>query len=167
VGASPWRFKSSHPHSPKKQGFPASAACLVRTQSVNVVVFVRRGTDAKQVVSDLQSDPAVEEVKAINGVNLWDLTVRNLRTTLKLRGFSPRSNLGSAVSGAPLVQELQQLVRRELDLLVTPFGRSVVTGNQACAMKTTEVSVHERIARLRLICRTFCQAEVPFAVFLP
>jgi uncharacterized protein (DUF1697 family) len=71
------------------------------------VAFVRRGTEAKQVVRDLEPDPAVEEVKAINGAILWatkrdavnrsvmrkliggtaykELTVRNLNTTLKLQ----------------------------------------------------------------------------------
>jgi uncharacterized protein (DUF1697 family) len=71
------------------------------------VAFVRRGTDAKQVVRELEPDAAVEEVKAINGAILWatkrsalnrsvmrkliggaaykELTVRNLNTTLKLQ----------------------------------------------------------------------------------
>ncbi len=71
------------------------------------VGFVRRGTDAKQVVRELQPDAAVEEVKAIDGAILWatrrdalnksvmrkliggaaykELTVRNLNTTLKLQ----------------------------------------------------------------------------------
>jgi uncharacterized protein (DUF1697 family) len=71
------------------------------------VAFVRRGTDPKQVVRDLQPDSAVEEVKAIDGAILWatkrnalnrsvmrkliggaaykELTVRNLNTTLKLQ----------------------------------------------------------------------------------
>jgi uncharacterized protein (DUF1697 family) len=71
------------------------------------VAFVRRGTDAKQVVRELDPDPAIEEVKAIKGAILWatkrtalnrsvmrkliggaaykELTVRNLRTTLKLQ----------------------------------------------------------------------------------
>jgi uncharacterized protein (DUF1697 family) len=71
------------------------------------VAFVRRGTDAKQVVRQLQPDAAVEKVKAIEGAILWatkrnalnrsvmrkliggaaykELTVRNLNTTLKLR----------------------------------------------------------------------------------
>jgi uncharacterized protein (DUF1697 family) len=70
------------------------------------VAFVRRGTEAKQVVKVLEPDPAVEEVKAVNGAVLWatkrealnrsvmrkliggaaykELTVRNLNTTLKL-----------------------------------------------------------------------------------
>ena len=70
------------------------------------VAFVRRGTDAKQVVRELQPDPAIEEVNAIDGAILWatkrdalnrsvmrkliggaaykELTVRNLNTTLKL-----------------------------------------------------------------------------------
>ena len=71
------------------------------------VAFVRRGTDAKQVVRELEPDAAVEEVKAITGAILWatkrdalnksvmrkliggaaykELTVRNLNTTLKLQ----------------------------------------------------------------------------------
>jgi uncharacterized protein (DUF1697 family) len=70
------------------------------------VAFVRRGTNAKQVVRELQPDPDVEQVKAIDGAILWatkrdavnrsvmrkliggaaykELTVRNLNTTLKL-----------------------------------------------------------------------------------
>jgi uncharacterized protein (DUF1697 family) len=70
------------------------------------VAFVRRGTDANQVVSDLEPDPAIEQVKAVDGAILWatkrdalnqsvmrklvggaaykQLTVRNLNTTLKL-----------------------------------------------------------------------------------
>ena len=70
------------------------------------VAFVRRGTDAKEVVHELEPDPAIEEVKAVDGAILWatkrdalnrsvmrkliggaaykELTVRNLNTTLKL-----------------------------------------------------------------------------------
>jgi uncharacterized protein (DUF1697 family) len=70
------------------------------------VAFVRRGTDAKEVVRELQPDPAIEQVKAVDGAILWatkrdalnrsvmrkliggaaykELTVRNLNTTLKL-----------------------------------------------------------------------------------
>lgn len=71
------------------------------------VAFVRRGTDARQVAHDLQPDPAIEQVKAVDGAILWatkrdalnrsvmrkliggatykELTVRNLNTTLKLQ----------------------------------------------------------------------------------
>jgi len=70
------------------------------------VAFVRRGTDAKRVVAELEPDPAIEEVKAVKGAILWatkrdalnrsvmrkliggaaykELTVRNLNTTRKL-----------------------------------------------------------------------------------
>jgi uncharacterized protein (DUF1697 family) len=76
------------------------------------VAFVRRGTDAKQVVRELRPDPAVEEVKAVDGAILWatkrdalnrsvmrkliggaaykELTVRNLNTTLKLQELLAR-----------------------------------------------------------------------------
>ena len=71
------------------------------------VAFVRRGTDAKAVVRELQPDPAIEEVKPVKGAILWatkrdaltrsvmrkliggaaykELTVRNLNTALKLQ----------------------------------------------------------------------------------
>ena len=71
------------------------------------VAFVRRGTDAREVVGALRPDPEVETVKAIDGAILWatkrdainrsvmrkliggaaykELTVRNLNTTLKLQ----------------------------------------------------------------------------------
>ena len=71
------------------------------------VAFVRRGTDSNQVVRDLRPDAQIEKVKAVNGAILWatkrdalnrsvmrkliggaaykELTVRNLRTTLKLQ----------------------------------------------------------------------------------
>jgi uncharacterized protein (DUF1697 family) len=71
------------------------------------VAFIRSGTDARQVVRELQPDAAIEEVKVINGAILWatkrdalnrsvmrkliggaaykELTVRNLNTTLKLQ----------------------------------------------------------------------------------
>jgi uncharacterized protein (DUF1697 family) len=70
------------------------------------VAFVRRGTDTKRVVRELQPDPSIEEVKAIDGAILWatkrdalnrsvmrkliggaaykELTVRNVNTTLKI-----------------------------------------------------------------------------------
>ena len=70
------------------------------------VAFVRRGSDARDVVAALDPDPAIEEVKAVSGAILWatrrdalnrsvmrkliggaaykELTVRNLNTTLKL-----------------------------------------------------------------------------------
>ena len=71
------------------------------------VAFARRGTDAKRVVAELDPDPAIDEVIAVDGAILWatkldalnrsairkliagaaykELTIRNLNTTLKLR----------------------------------------------------------------------------------
>jgi uncharacterized protein (DUF1697 family) len=73
------------------------------------VAFLRRGTDAKQVVRELEPDAAIEEVKAVDGAILWatrrdslnrsvmrkligglaykELTVRNLNTTLRLQAL--------------------------------------------------------------------------------
>jgi uncharacterized protein (DUF1697 family) len=82
-----------------------------RTLRANVA-FLRRGTDAEQVVRGLQPDAAIEEVKVVDGAILWatrrdsltrsvmrkliggaaykELTVRNLNTTLKLHGLLAR-----------------------------------------------------------------------------
>ncbi len=71
------------------------------------VAFVRRSTSAKQLVRDLEPDPGVDAVRAVDGAILWatkrdalnrsvmrkliagaaykELTVRNLRTALKLQ----------------------------------------------------------------------------------
>jgi uncharacterized protein (DUF1697 family) len=76
------------------------------TVRVNVA-FARRGTDARRVVEELDPDPAIDEVIAVDGAILWatkldalnrsairkliggavykELTIRNLNTTLKLR----------------------------------------------------------------------------------
>jgi uncharacterized protein (DUF1697 family) len=70
------------------------------------VAFLRRGSDAAEVVRELQPDAAIEQVKAVDGAILWatrrdalnrsvmrkliggpaykELTVRSLNTTLKL-----------------------------------------------------------------------------------
>jgi uncharacterized protein (DUF1697 family) len=70
------------------------------------VAFLRPGTDAKEVVRELEPDASIEEVKAVDGAILWatrrdslnrsvvrkliggaaykELTIRNLNTTLKL-----------------------------------------------------------------------------------
>jgi uncharacterized protein (DUF1697 family) len=76
------------------------------------VAFVRPGTDAKQVVRELEPDPAIEQITAVDGAILWatrrdalnrsairkliggaaykELTVRNLNTTLKLQELLDR-----------------------------------------------------------------------------
>jgi uncharacterized protein (DUF1697 family) len=70
------------------------------------VAFVRPGTDASEIVRELDPDPAIEEMTAVDGAVLWatrrdsinrsvvrkligapaykELTIRNLNTTLKL-----------------------------------------------------------------------------------
>ena len=49
-------------------------------------------------------------------------------------------------SGAPLVDRLEQVVRRELDLLVPPLGGTVVAGDDAAAMDATEVTEDEGVS---------------------
>src|SRR6266516_6625645 len=68
---------------------------------------------------------------------------------------------------ADRVQALQQLVRRQLDLLVAPLGGAVVTGDEAHAMYPPEVSVDERVAGLGLVCGALGETEVPSGVLVP
>jgi hypothetical protein len=55
------------------------------------------------------------------------------------------AGLGSA---ADAVEVLQQVVRRELDLLVAPLGGAVDARDQPAAVDPAEVAVDERVARL-------------------
>src|SRR5262249_43764651 len=66
-----------------------------------------------------------------------------------------------------LVQVLQELVRRELDLLVPPLGGPVVARDDPRPVQPAVVAVHERVARLRAVVRALGQAEVPARVLLP
>src|SRR5262249_1758419 len=76
------------------------------------VAFVRRGTDPRQLVRELQPDPSIDHVKAVAAAILWatkrdalnrsvmrkliggaaykELTVRNLNTALKLQELLAR-----------------------------------------------------------------------------
>jgi hypothetical protein len=72
-----------------------------------------------------------------------------------------------ASSAALAVQVLEQLVSGELDLLVTPLGRPVVTGNDARPMEPTKVTVDERVACLGLVRCPVRQPEMPFGVLVP
>ena len=58
-------------------------------------------------------------------------------------------------------------MRCELDLLVTPLGRPVVAGDEAGSVYAAEISVDERIPRLRLVGSAFRQAKMPLPVFVP
>jgi hypothetical protein len=70
-------------------------------------------------------------------------------------------------SGAGAVEKLQQLVGRELDVLVTPLGSSVVTRDQAGAMDAAEIAINERVSGLGLVRRTLGQPEMPLGIFVP
>lgn len=54
-------------------------------------------------------------------------------------------------SGARSIQELQEIMGRELDLLVSPFCGAVMARDQAGAMEAAEVSVDEGVSRLGLV----------------
>ena len=55
----------------------------------------------------------------------------------------------------------------ELDLLVAPLGRAVDAGDETVAVHTPEVAVDEGMARLRFVCGTFRQAQMPLPVLVP
>jgi uncharacterized protein (DUF1697 family) len=99
------------------------------------IAFVRRGTDAKQVVGELRPDAAVEEVKAIKGAILWatkrdavnrsvmrkliggaaykELTIRNLNTTSSCRSFSQGRRTDERVDNErslPVSKATQELI---------------------------------------------------------
>src|SRR5687768_7952832 len=55
----------------------------------------------------------------------------------------------------------------ELDLLVTPLGCTVLTGDQSASVEAPEVAVDERVPRLRLIGRALGETEEPLRVVIP
>src|SRR3954447_10406965 len=97
---------------------------------------------------------------------LFDVCRRN---TGALRAGPPASirprgrgrGVCSTSLGALRIQVLQQLVRSQLDLLVAPLGRAVMTGDQAHAMHAAKVAVHERVAPLRLVVGVLGERQMP------
>jgi hypothetical protein len=65
------------------------------------------------------------------------------------------------------IQQLQQLVSRELDLLVPPLGGSIVGGDQPCAVQAAQVAVGERVSGLGLVGSTLGETQVPRGVLAP
>ena len=81
------------------------------------------------------------------------------------RGPSPRP--GSGLLGARAVEQLQQVVRRQLHVLVAPLGRAVDAGDQPGAVDAAEIAVHEGVAGLGLLRRPLGEAKVPLGVRVP
>jgi hypothetical protein len=81
-----------------------------------------------------------------------------------LRGLGPDFETRS---GAGLVEQLQQLVRGELDVLVPPLGCPVVAGDEPHPMQATEVAVDKRVPRFGLLRCTVGEAEMPLRVLVP
>ena len=65
------------------------------------------------------------------------------------------------------IEQLEQLVRGELDLLVLPLARTVLARDQARSMHATEIAEDEGIATLGLVRCSVRQAEVPGRVVGP
>src|SRR5215207_1840591 len=90
-----------------------------------------------------------------------------LRRTENDEGDTSRPGGRDSRSGGRSIQQLQQVVSCELDLLVPPLRCPVLTGDQPRAMQAAEVSVDERVPRLRLVGGALGKAEVPFGVLAP
>lgn len=65
------------------------------------------------------------------------------------------------------VEALQQLMGGKLELLVPPFGGSVLTSDQAHPVNPPEVSVDECVTGFGLVGRTVGEAQMPLGVFVP
>src|SRR5688500_15004631 len=73
---------------------------------------------------------------------------------MRLGRDSVAAPLGPLTSARPLVEELEQVVRRQLDVLVPPLRGAVDAGDQAAAVHALEVAVHEGVAGFRLVSGT-------------
>ena len=62
-----------------------------------------------------------------------------------------RSGSGGRLQPRLLVEVLQQVVGRDLDVLVPPLGRPVHAGDQSGAVNSAKIPVYEGVSRLRLV----------------
>jgi len=58
-------------------------------------------------------------------------------------------------------------MRRELDILVSPFGRAIDACDEARSMDAAEVAEHERVTCLGLVGRALGQAQMPGGISIP
>src|SRR5207247_3154904 len=68
---------------------------------------------------------------------------------------------------AGLVQILEEIVRSELDLFMTPLSGSIVAGDEPGPVHSTEVSVDKRVPALRFVARVVVETEMPLGVLVP
>ena len=76
--------------------------------------------------------------------------------------LGPRLSIRSHV-----VEVLEELMRSELDILVTPLRGPVLTGNQARPMDAAKVPINECVSGLRIVAGTFCEPQMPLGVLIP
>lgn len=75
--------------------------------------------------------------------------------------------MGARRKSASLVEALRQLMGCELDLLVPPFSRPVMAGNQAGPMNSPKIAIDEGVSRLCLVPGVIGQAQMPGGVLVP
>src|SRR5687768_6860492 len=96
------------------------------------------------------------EASAARSNGFSAMTPYRISASLRYRvGKCPHHHERWRVSAADLVEALQQLVGRQLDLFVAPFRGAKLAGDQTGAMHAPKVAVDESIARLRGVGRTF------------
>ena len=84
-----------------------------------------------------------------------------------MRSLNTNDALLSASLGSLAVEVLEEIVGSEFDLLVSPLRGSVLTGDQAGPVHSTEVPVDETVPGFGVLTRTFGQSEVPLGVLFP
>ena len=113
----------------------------------------------------------------INDVRLLAGTANEVKATLEIgqltesivvqAGTELVQTQSATVQSSLKVEQLQELVRCQLDLLVVPLGRPVVARDEPRTVDAPEVAEHECVPALRLVTSALGEPEVPRRVGVP
>jgi hypothetical protein len=70
-------------------------------------------------------------------------------------------------SRSAVVEVLQELMGGELDLLVSPLGRAVMTSDQSHPVDAPEVPIDECVSGLGVVARAVGESQMPCGVLAP
>ena len=101
------------------------------------------------------------------GDRTWDRGSRRRGLVVRHRRHDGDDHPRLTVVAGHAVEVLQQVVRRQLDVLVPPLGRAVDAGDERRAVDAPEVADDERVARLRPVVRALGEPEVPRGIVVP